>query len=103
MTVRVALTAVNVVGYVVAFLFVVASTMLSTALLFVMSFMIALFFLLLHFKVAVIISQIIYIGNVSVGIAIDIFLLPGWDTLLEHHEELVNSTELFIERGWKIW
>ena len=100
--VGVALTVVDIVGLVVLFLFVVVSMMLSTGLLLVTSFAIVLFFLFLCFKVVVIIGEIIYICNVPAGIAINVLLLPHWDTLLEGHEELV-VTEPFIERGQKIW
>ena len=86
MMVGVALTVVNVVVFIALFLLVVTSMTLSTVLLFVASFMIALFFLLLHFKVVVIVSKIIYVFNVPAGVAIDILLLPCWDTLLEHHD-----------------
>ena len=99
--VGVALTAVNVVVFVALFLLVVASMMLSTALLFVVSFTIALFFLLLSFEVVVIVNKIVHVFNVSVGIAVNVFLLPHWDTVLDCNKELV-ITEPLIERGQKI-
>ena len=99
--VGVALTVVNVVVFIALFLLVVASMMLSIALLFVMSFVVALFFLLLSFEVVVIICKIVHIVNVSAGIAVNVLLLPCWDTLLECHKELV-ITEPLIERGWNM-
>ena len=100
--VGVALTVVNIIGFIVLFLFVVTSMMLLTALLLVASFVMALFILFLCFKIVVIIGEIIYVHNVPVGITISVLLLPCWDTFLEGHEELV-VTEPFIERGWEIW
>jgi hypothetical protein len=101
-TVGVALTLIDVMAFVASSLSVLASLTLSTALLLlVASFAIALFLLLLSFEVVVIVGQIIDIVDVPLGIAINVFLLPGRDTLLEHHKELV-VTESFVERGRKI-
>ena len=93
--------AIDVMAFVASSLSVVASLTLSTALLLVASFAIALFLLLLSLEVVVIVGQIADVVDVPSGIAVNVFLLPGRDTLLEHHKELV-VTESFIERGWKI-
>ena len=99
--VGVALIAIDVMAFVASSLSVVASLTLSTALLLVASFATALFLLLLSFEVVVIVGQITDIVDVPSGIAIDVFLLPSRDTLLERHKELV-ITESFVERGRKI-
>ena len=93
--------AINVMAFVASSLSVVASLMLSAALLLVASFTIALFLLLLSLEVVVIVGQITDIVDVPSGIAVNVFLLPGRDTLLERHKELV-VTESFVERGRKI-
>ena len=102
MTVGVALISIDVVAFVAssALSVVVASLTLSTALL-VASFAVALFLLFLSLEIVVVVGQITDIVDVPSGIAIDVFLLPGRDTLLEHHKELV-VTESFVERGRKI-
>jgi hypothetical protein len=101
MMVRVALTAINVMTFVASSLSVVMSLMLSTVLLLVASFAVALFLFLLGLKVVVNIGQIIHIVDIPVGIAVNVLLLPCQDTLLEHHKELI-ITKSFVEGGQKI-
>ena len=99
---KVVLIVINLMTFVVMFLLVVTSLMLSTALLLVMSFANALFLLFLVFEVGVIDGEIVHVIDVLAGITINILHLPHGYTFLKGHKELLIS-EALVERAREVW